>query len=123
VLVRILRGKEQDAADFIDLVQQRVDFIRRLAPLLAPYDALVMPTTPIVAPHIDDLKPDDAYRHANAAVLRNPSLVNFIDRCSISVPCHRGGEAPVGLMLVAAHGADRWLLGMAAAVEKIVALR
>ncbi len=123
VLVRILRGKEQDAADFIDLVQQRADFIRRLAPVLAPYDALVMPTTPIVAPRIDDLKPDDAYRHANAAVLRNPSLVNFIDRCSISVPCHRAGEAPVGLMLVADHGADRWLLGMAAAVEKIVAPR
>jgi aspartyl-tRNA(Asn)/glutamyl-tRNA(Gln) amidotransferase subunit A len=123
VLVRIMRGHEQEAADFIDLVQQRADFIRRLAPVLAPYDALVMPTTPIVAPCIDDLKPDDAYRHANAAVLRNPSLVNFIDRCSISVPCHRAGEAPVGLMLVAAHGADRWLLGMAAAVEKIVAPR
>jgi aspartyl-tRNA(Asn)/glutamyl-tRNA(Gln) amidotransferase subunit A len=121
VLVRILRGREQDAADFIGLVRQRAEFIRRLAPVLAPFDALVMPTTPIVAPRIADLEPDDAYRHANAAMLRNPSLVNFIDRCSISVPCHRAGEAPVGLMLIAAHGADRRLLGMAAAVEALVA--
>jgi aspartyl-tRNA(Asn)/glutamyl-tRNA(Gln) amidotransferase subunit A len=123
VLVRILRGKEQDAADYIELMQQRLEFIRRLAPIIAPYDALVLPTTPITAPRIDDLKPDDAYRHANAAVLRNPSIINFIDCCSISLPCHRGGEAPVGLMLVGHHGDDRRLLGIAEAVEKAVAPR
>lgn len=123
VLVRIMRGKEQDAADYIDLIQQRADFIRRVTPVISPYDALVLPTTPITAPRIDDLKPDDAYRHANAAVLRNPAIVNFIDGCAISVPCHRAGEAPVGLMLVAAHGADRRLLAIAAAMEKLVAPR
>ena len=120
VLVRILRGKEQDAADYIDLVQARADFIRRVAIVTAPYDALVMPTTPITAPRIDDLKPDDAYRHANAAVLRNPSIANFLDRCSISIPCHRAGEAPVGLMLFGEHDADRRLLAIAAAIEKVV---
>jgi aspartyl-tRNA(Asn)/glutamyl-tRNA(Gln) amidotransferase subunit A len=82
-----------------------------------------MPTTPITAPRIDDLKDDDAFRHANAAVLRNPSIVNFIDRCSISLPCHRAGEPPVGLMLVGNHGADRRLMAIAAAVEKVVAPR
>src|SRR5204863_1293436 len=44
VLVRILRGREQDAADYIDLLNRRADFIRRVAALTAPYDALVMPT-------------------------------------------------------------------------------
>ena len=120
VLVRILRGKEQDAADYIELLAARADFIRRLAAITAPYDALVMPTTPITAPRIDDLKPDDAYRHANAAVLRNPSVANFLDRCSISIPCHHAGDAPVGLMLIGEHGADRRLLAIAAAMEKVV---
>jgi aspartyl-tRNA(Asn)/glutamyl-tRNA(Gln) amidotransferase subunit A len=123
VLVRIMRGKEQDAADFIDLLRQRADFVRRFAAIAAPYDALVMPTTPITAPRIDELKEDDAFRHANAAVLRNPSIVNFVDGCSISLPCHRAGEAPVGLMLVGGHGTDRRLLAIAAAVEKVVAPR
>ena len=50
VLVRILRGQEQDAADYIDLVNVRADFIRRVVPLTAPYDALVMPTVPVIAP-------------------------------------------------------------------------
>jgi aspartyl-tRNA(Asn)/glutamyl-tRNA(Gln) amidotransferase subunit A len=120
VLVRILRGQEQDAADYIDLVNARVDYIRRMAIVTAPYDALVMPTTPLVAPRIADLAADDAYRHANAAMLRNPSIANFLDRCSISLPCHRAGDAPVGLMLIAEHDADRKLLSIAAAIEKVV---
>ena len=120
VLFRILRGKEQDAADYIDLVNARADYIKRMAAVTAPYDALVMPTTPLVAPRIADLAADDAYRHANAAMLRNPSIVNFLDRCSISLPCHRAGEAPVGLMLVGEHDADRKLLSIAAAIEKVV---
>ena len=67
VLVRIQRGREQDAADYIELLDARRDFIRRMAAITAPYDALVMPTTPITAPRIADLASDDAYRHANAA--------------------------------------------------------
>jgi aspartyl-tRNA(Asn)/glutamyl-tRNA(Gln) amidotransferase subunit A len=120
VLVRILRGREQDAADYIDLVNARADFIRRVAAIAAPFDALAMPTTPIAAPRIGDLADDNAYRHANAAVLRNPSIANFLDCCSISIPCHRAGEAPVGLMLFGAHGEDRRLLAIAAAVEQVV---
>src|ERR1700704_5047630 len=99
VLVRIVRGREQDAADYIDLVRARADFIRRVAAVTAPYDALVMPTTPVTAPRIADLEASDAYRRTNMLVLRNPSIANFLDGCSISLPCHRAGEAPVGLML------------------------
>jgi aspartyl-tRNA(Asn)/glutamyl-tRNA(Gln) amidotransferase subunit A len=122
VLARIVRGREQDAADFIELMRTRADFIRRVAAATAAYDVLAMPTTPITAPTIDELiADDDAFRHANAAVLRNPSVVNFLDRCAISLPCHRAGDAPVGLMLVGAHGGDRRLLAIAAAVEKAVA--
>ena len=51
-------------------------------------------------------------------VLRNPSIANFLDRCSISIPCHRAGDAPVGLMLFGEHGADRRLLSIAAAIER-----
>ena len=53
-------------------------------------------------------------------VLRNPTIANVLDRCAISLPCHRGGDAPVGLMLVGEHGADRRLLAIAAAVEQVV---
>jgi aspartyl-tRNA(Asn)/glutamyl-tRNA(Gln) amidotransferase subunit A len=123
VLVRILRGKEQDAADYIDLVAARADLIRRVATITAPFDALVMPTTPVTAPAITALKDDDAYRRVNMLMLRNPSIANFLDGCAISVPCHRSGGAPVGLMLFGAHGADRRLLAIAEAIEKVVSPR
>ena len=120
VLSRILRGQEQDAADYIDLLGARADFIRRVAAVTAPYDALVMPTVPVTAPRVTELAADDAYRRINFLVLRNPSIANFLDRCSISVPCHVAGDAPVGLMLIGEHGADRRLLAIAAAIEQVV---
>jgi aspartyl-tRNA(Asn)/glutamyl-tRNA(Gln) amidotransferase subunit A len=120
VLTRLLRGQEQDAADYIDLVSARADFIRRVAAVTAPYDALVMPTVPVTAVPVADLVADDAYRQVNFLVLRNPSVANFLDRCSISIPCHRGGDVPVGLMLIGEHGADRRLLAIAAAIEAAV---
>jgi aspartyl-tRNA(Asn)/glutamyl-tRNA(Gln) amidotransferase subunit A len=120
VLTRLLRGQEQDAADYIDLVSARADFIHRVAAVTAPYDALVMPTVPVTAVPVADLVADEAYRQVNFLVLRNPSVANFLDRCSISIPCHRDGEAPVGLMLIGEHGADRRLLAIAAAIEAVV---
>jgi aspartyl-tRNA(Asn)/glutamyl-tRNA(Gln) amidotransferase subunit A len=120
VLTRILRGKEQSAADYIDLVAARADFIRRVDAVTAPYDALLMPTTPLTAPRLADLAADDSYRKVNFLMLRNPAIVNFLDRCSISLPCQRAGDAPVGLMLIGEHGGDRRLLAIAAAIEQVV---
>jgi aspartyl-tRNA(Asn)/glutamyl-tRNA(Gln) amidotransferase subunit A len=120
VLSRILRGREQDAADYIDLVRARADFIRRVGALVAPFDALLLPTVPIVAPRISDLNDEIAYRDVNLLLLRNPTIANFLDACAISLPCHRPGDAPVGLMLIGAHGGDQRLLTIAASVEKLL---
>jgi aspartyl-tRNA(Asn)/glutamyl-tRNA(Gln) amidotransferase subunit A len=120
VLVRILRGREQDASHYIDLIKARADFIRRVRAITAPYDALVMPTVPVVPPRVSDLKADDVYRRTNVLVLRNPSIANFLNGCSISIPCHRAGDAPVGFMLFGQHNSDRRLLAIASAIEKVI---
>ena len=117
VLQRILRGRDQSAADTIELGQRRRDFIARTAPIFEAFDALLMPTVPIVAPRLEELAADQDYSRLNALVLRNPSIVNFIDGCAISIPCHRSGEPPVGLTLFAAGHRDRRLLSIAAAAE------
>jgi aspartyl-tRNA(Asn)/glutamyl-tRNA(Gln) amidotransferase subunit A len=120
VLARILRGREQSAADYIDVLKARADFIQRVRAVAALYDALMMPTVPVIAPRVADLESDEAYRRFNMLVLRNPSIANFLDGCSISIPCHRTGDAPVGLMLFGEHNADRRLLSIAAAIEQVV---
>ena len=123
VLSRILRGHEQEAADYIDLVHARADFIRRVRAAVAPFDALLLPTVPIVAPRLRDLESEDAYRDVNLLMLRNPTIANFLDTCSISIPCHTTGCAPVGLMLIGRHGEDATLLAIAGAVESQLSAR
>jgi aspartyl-tRNA(Asn)/glutamyl-tRNA(Gln) amidotransferase subunit A len=76
-----------------------------------------MPTVPIAAPRLADLVSAEAYTRVNALVLRNSSVVNFIDGCGISIPCHEPGAAPVGLTLFGSHQTDRRLLEIAAAAE------
>ena len=117
MLTRILRGREQDAADYLELHQRRQNFIGRVTPTVRAYDAMLMPTAPIAAPRLADLVSDEAYTRVNALVLRNSSVVNFIDGCGISIPCHEPGEAPVGLTLFGSNQADRRLLEIAAAAE------
>lgn len=121
VLSRIVRGKEQEAADYVDLQHARLDFQRRVARFVAPYDALVMPTVPLVASRLSELQQDEAYTRINMLMLRNPAIINFLDGCAISLPCHRAGELPVGLMLAGAHGSDRRLLAIAETIAPLVA--
>jgi aspartyl-tRNA(Asn)/glutamyl-tRNA(Gln) amidotransferase subunit A len=83
-------------------------------------DCVLMPTVPIIAPRVSDLSDQQAYNRINMLILRNTALGNFLDRCSIGVPCHREGEAPVGLMLTGETMGDARLFSIAAAVESAV---
>jgi len=121
VSMRILRGSKQDAADYIELCNIRTSFTERVAKRIRKFDAVLMPTTPITAPALSELAADEAYVRINALVLRNPSIVNFIDGCAISIPCQASGAAPVGLSLFGLRNTDRQVLSAAAAVEAIVA--
>jgi aspartyl-tRNA(Asn)/glutamyl-tRNA(Gln) amidotransferase subunit A len=117
---RILRGQAISAADYIDLMLARKSLIARAKARLAPYDALVMPTTANTPPRIADLADDKAFAKANVMSLRNCTLINMIDGCAISLPCHREGEVPVGLMLAASGGSDRRIFELAAAMEAVI---
>ncbi|HMI16263.1 MAG TPA: amidase [Bradyrhizobium sp.] len=120
VAMRIRRGEAISAADYIDLLEMRKSLIARSTVRLAPYDALVLPTTANTPPRIADLADDKAFTAANLLALRNCTLINMIDGCAISLPCHREGEVPVGLMLAAAGGSDRRIFELAAAMEAVI---
>jgi aspartyl-tRNA(Asn)/glutamyl-tRNA(Gln) amidotransferase subunit A len=117
---RIARGEAISAADYIDMLNARKSMIARMAVRLAPYDAVVMPTCAITPPRIADLADDKAFMKANLLSLRNCTLINMMDGCSISLPCHREGEAPVGFMLSAVGGSDRRIFDLAAGMEAAI---
>jgi aspartyl-tRNA(Asn)/glutamyl-tRNA(Gln) amidotransferase subunit A len=120
VYVRILRGEGISAADYIDLLNMRRSFIARTEKRIAPCDALVLPTAANTPPKIADLADDKAFTTENLRALRNCSLINMMDGCAISLPAHREGEVPVGLMLAASGGADRRIFELAAGMEAVI---
>jgi aspartyl-tRNA(Asn)/glutamyl-tRNA(Gln) amidotransferase subunit A len=120
VSARILRGESQSAADYIDLIHARKSLVTRANARLAPYDALVLPTTANTPPTISEMADDKRFTRANLLALRNCTLINMIDGCAISLPAHREGEVPVGLMLAAAGGSDRRIFQLAAGMEDVI---
>ncbi|EYC51002.1 amidase [Hylemonella gracilis str. Niagara R] len=124
VKLRIERGASMSAWQYIELIQARHDWITRMTRAITDYDALLSPTVPMLAPPIAQVAPgaqrDDAFFRVNALLLRNPSVVNMLDGCAITLPCQTQGEAPVGLMLW--HGAlhDDSLLNLALQLESLL---
>ena len=118
---RIERGAGQSAADYIDLLQARREIIGAANAVTSAFDVVMAPTTPIVPPTIASLDDEKEYTRVNLLVLRNCAIGNFLDRCAISLPCHRPGEAPVGLMLMGETMGDARLFAIAAAVEAALA--
>jgi aspartyl-tRNA(Asn)/glutamyl-tRNA(Gln) amidotransferase subunit A len=121
VRARVEKGAEIGAADYIEATRARAELIRVMDARLRDLDVLVMPTTPIVAPRLDELGEPKAFMARNAMLLRNTTIINFFDLCAVSLPLPREGRLPTGLMLIASNGHDRRLLRIAAAVERIFA--
>ena len=121
VVSRILRGKDMSAADLLDVLNARPRWIAEVEADLAGFDALLMPTTPIIAPPVAELAAsDENYARANALMLRNPSIINFLDGCALSMPCHAAGSAPVGLMVCGPAMHDKRILAIGVAIEAVV---
>ena len=124
VAMRIRRGQAIGAADYLDLLQARRAWIAEVEAAIAPYDAMLSPTVPMVAPPVAPLLTDDeAFFATNARLLRNPSVVNFLDGCALSLPCQAPGQLPVGLMVWAGAMADDRVLSASLAVEAMLAGR
>jgi aspartyl-tRNA(Asn)/glutamyl-tRNA(Gln) amidotransferase subunit A len=121
VVKRVMMGWEMSASDYLALGELRAAFIREVEALAAPFDAMIMPTTPCIAPTIAETQAsDDDYFRWNARIMRNTGLINFLDGCAATLPCHAKGAAPVGLMVCGTAMSDRRTLAVAAAVEQAI---
>jgi amidase/aspartyl-tRNA(Asn)/glutamyl-tRNA(Gln) amidotransferase subunit A len=122
VALRIRRGAAIGADELAALHAERRAWIERMSHTMAPYDALLSPTVPMVAPPLAPLlADDDAFFATNALLLRNPALVNLLDGCALSLPCQRTGAWPVGLMVWAPALADDRVLAVSLAIEAALA--
>lgn len=124
VAARVALGEAVRAADYLTLLDRRQDWIIRMEAALQGFDAFLCPTVPMVAPEIAPLQAsDDAFFKTNGLLLRNPFVVNFLDGCAFSLPCHAPDELPVGLMLASVCNDDARLAAVALAVEAALGSR
>jgi aspartyl-tRNA(Asn)/glutamyl-tRNA(Gln) amidotransferase subunit A len=125
VKARIERGANMKAYEYIDLIKARGEWIARVVDALKGFDAVLSPTVPIVAPPIAQVAPgsgrDDEFFRVNTLLLRNTSVVNMLDGCAISIPCHVPGELPAGLMIWQSAMHDDTVLNIARLAEAALA--
>ena len=86
VLSRMLGGFDvTDEAYKIALAKRDV-LIDRFAGLMKDFDAVIWPTTAIVAPTFDELQDDKEYGRINQLMLRNTSIGNTLDSAAVTIP-------------------------------------
>ncbi len=121
IVARVLAGAKQTAADYIELLAARRDWIARSETRFAQFDALIAPTVPVIAPRLkpimDDVSTLGEYFKANSTVLRNCQFINFLDGCGLTLPIHDSGHAPAGLMIAGTAMSDQRVLAIGLAVE------
>lgn len=121
VAQRIRRGQALSAADYLQLLAQRQAMIAVARARLGDADAWLLPSVAVVPPELAPLEQDDAHFFAtNGLVLRNTSVINFLDGCALSLPCHTGDELPVGLSIAGLNGQDARVLQIARSIEALL---
>ncbi len=111
VRMRIEGGAPVLAWEYIELLKAREHWMEQMHAQLKGFDAVLSPTVPIVAPPIAHVAPatgtdtaldtrrDTEFFRVNNLLLRNTFVVNLLDGCGISIPCHSPDDLPVGLMI------------------------
>lgn len=119
ILNRFRGGADVLAADYVASWQE----LNRLRDVfwadIAGYDAVIMPSSPILPPNMDRLLNDnDYYVQENLLALRNTRIGNLMGACALTLPT---GVPSCGIMFVAPPMAEERLLRIGAAAENALA--
>ena len=115
ILDRFRGGREVSAADYVAGWERLIHLRADWHATVAPFDAVILPTAPILPPEIARLQEDGAFfASQNLLALRNTRIGNLFGLPAISLPT---GRPACGLMLMGRAGGDLALLRVARAVE------
>ncbi|MDB6178920.1 amidase [Paracoccus sp. Z330] len=116
ILERFRGGGKLGAADYVAAWEQLVRIRRKwIKEVASGYDAILVPTVPILPPETRRLMADSEYfTRANLLTLRNTRIANVLNLPAVTLPT---GYPGCGLMLMGHAGRDRHLLRVAAGAE------
>lgn len=116
ILERVRGGKTVSGPDFVAGWNILRQIRKEYAAETAQFDAVIMPTAPLLPPDAARLLTDDAYyKSENLLALRNTRVANLLDVCSITLPT---GVASCGIMFNGLTGGEAGLLRLAAAAAR-----
>ncbi|TGR64728.1 amidase [bacterium M00.F.Ca.ET.194.01.1.1] len=118
-LSRLEYGKRCSAERYAELIKRRRALIEASRSEFTGFDAVIHPTCGVIAPLLSSVRTAGDQAACNLKLLRNTCFANVLDLPSISLPCHREGEAPVGLSLTGT-GSEEALLALSKQVEEIL---
>jgi aspartyl-tRNA(Asn)/glutamyl-tRNA(Gln) amidotransferase subunit A len=115
ILERFRAGAEFTAADYV-AAWRRLDELRVIwAERTAGYDAVILPTAPILPPNRDRLMTDSAFFVTeNLLTLRNTRIGNLMGLCGLTLPT---GVPSTGISFLGAPMTEERLLRLGAAAE------
>lgn len=118
IKARFLEGKAFTGYDYVKSWQKldalRQSYIERVA----GYDAVLLPTAPILPPNVEKLLADNSYyTEANLLALRNTRIGNLMGLCALTVPT---SYSSCGLMMYCNPFEDRKLLALGAEIEAVL---
>jgi aspartyl-tRNA(Asn)/glutamyl-tRNA(Gln) amidotransferase subunit A len=119
ILGRFRSGADHSGPDYVS-EWQKIEAAREIwAARIAAYDAIVMPTAPILPPDADRMMTDNAYYVAeNLLALRNTRIGNMMGSCALTLPT---GVPACGIMFVGHAWGEERLLRLGAAAERALA--
>lgn len=115
VASRVARAQTMTAVDFAQTKAAREAFIQGVANQEAN-TVFLLPTVAVLAPELKKLEENAEYDRLNLLCLRNTSLANVLNGCSVSLPFRYQNE-PMGLMLTANNGMDQQVLDLAKVIQ------
>ncbi len=115
ILERVRGGQNVSGPDYTAGWNLLRDIRNQYAAETAEFDAVIMPTAPILPPSAERLlADDDYYKTENLLALRNTRVANMMDVCSMTLPT---GVPSCGVMFNGRNGGEAELLRLCAAAE------
>ena len=118
ILKRMDRANEVKAVEYALLLKIRQQMITNYNEYFGNH-FLLMPTVTIKPPLIKDCNDTAFYDKANLISLKNTTLANFMNGCSISIP-FKNRDTTLGIMINGSTNMDQNLLDIGTVIEEIL---
>lgn len=116
ILERFRTGATVLATDYVAAWLRLTAIRQTWATRTAIFDAVLLPSSPILPPDANRLMTDDAYYVTeNLLALRNTRIGNLLDACALTLPT---SQPSCGISLMAGPGQEARLLRLGAAAER-----